>query len=102
MPRTVGLQGHRTGPGARPADDAPDFNLGESVARDLTLGEVLRSGETDIGEFALSYGSSRGQEELRESLAGVLGVGHDNVLVTSGAASAIFLLSLTVGDGGEV
>lgn len=82
-------------------DDEPDFNLGESVARDVTLGEVLRSGEADIGELALSYGSSRGHDELRESLAGLLGVGPDNILVTSGAASAIFLLSLTVGDGGE-
>ncbi len=81
-------------------DEKPMYNLGESVGPDLTVADVLDP-ETlaELGRLALGYGPSAGQERLRLLVAARHGVPADQVLVTSGAAGALFLLGLVYGDG---
>jgi aspartate/methionine/tyrosine aminotransferase len=81
-------------------DEKPLYNLGESVGPDLTVADVLHP-ETlaDLGALGLGYGTSAGGEELRSLIAARHGVLADEVLITTGAASALFLLGLVYGDG---
>lgn len=80
-------------------DETPLYNLGESVCRDLSVGELVgEGGAPRLEQLALSYGPSLGNRELRAGLATAIGVGEDEVLVTAGAASALFLLSLIFAD----
>ncbi len=80
-------------------DDAPRYNLGESMGRDLTVAE-LRPG--DLARVSLGYGRSSGDPALRMLIAARLGVPAEQILVTSGAAAALFLASLLLGDGETV
>jgi aspartate/methionine/tyrosine aminotransferase len=81
-------------------DETPLYNLGESYCRELTLGELLGAdGAERIMRFRLGYGTSAGEPELRRLLAANIGVADDRVLVTAGAASALFLVELLCGDG---
>lgn len=77
-------------------DSAPRYNLGESMGRDLTVAE-LRPG--DLAGVSLGYGTSPGDPALRTLVAARLGVPADQILITSGAAAALFLVSLLQGDG---
>jgi aspartate/methionine/tyrosine aminotransferase len=84
-------------------DEQPLYNLGESTGPDLTVAEVLGpGGPARIGALSLGYGTSAGQPELRALIAARHGVRADHVLITSGAASALFLLELVCGDGDVV
>jgi DNA-binding transcriptional MocR family regulator len=81
-------------------DDTPLYNLGESTCRDLTLEELLGAGDmAGLAELGLGYGTSAGDSALRHLIASAVGVDDDQVLVTAGAASALFLLELLVADG---
>lgn len=80
-------------------DASPDYNLAESTGPDLTVAEV--AGE-DLAKLPLSYGTSTGDPELRALVAANTGVSGHQVLVTTGAVSALFLLGLLFGDDGEI
>lgn len=81
-------------------DEKPLYNLGESVGPDLSVADVLDSEAlAGLGGVTLGYGPSAGQEALRSLVAARHGIGADRVLVTSGAAAALFLLGLLYGDG---
>ncbi|HEX4009030.1 MAG TPA: pyridoxal phosphate-dependent aminotransferase [Solirubrobacteraceae bacterium] len=81
-------------------DEKPLYNLGESVAPDLTVAELLGSaGPADLADVKLGYGTSAGSAELRALVAGRHGIADSQVLITTGAAAALFLVALLVGDG---
>jgi aspartate/methionine/tyrosine aminotransferase len=80
-------------------DEIPQYNLGESYCRELTLGELLSADEfAGLSGVPLGYGSSAGAPELRQLIADRSGVTRDEVLVTAGAASSLFLLGLLFGE----
>lgn len=84
-------------------DEIPLYDLAESTSQDLTIAELLGAdGVAALAERSLGYATSTGDEELRQLLGAHLGVPHDRVLVTSGAAAALFLLGLLFADAGEV
>jgi aspartate/methionine/tyrosine aminotransferase len=80
-------------------DSTPRYNLGESMGRDLTVAEV---GPGDLASVSLGYGTSPGDPALRGLAAARLGVPGDQILITSGAAAALFLAGLVQGDGETV
>lgn len=81
-------------------DERPIYNLGESVGPDLTVADVLDpEALAGLGDVALGYGTSAGGEELRSLIAARHGIPADHVLITNGAAAALFLLGLIYGDG---
>jgi aspartate/methionine/tyrosine aminotransferase len=83
-------------------DETPLYDLGESYCRELTLGELLSADElAGLSQVPLGYGSSAGAPELRQLIADRCGVARDEVLLTTGAASSLFLLGLLFGDAGS-
>ena len=81
-------------------DEKPRYNLGESMALDLTVAGLLGpDGLADLAGVNLGYGTSAGDPELRALLAARLGVADSRVLITGGAAGALFLIGLLCGDG---
>ena len=81
-------------------DEKPRYNLGESVAPDLTVADLLGpAGLPDLAGVNLGYGTSAGSPELRALVAGRHRVGDGQVLITTGAAAALFLAALLAGDG---
>lgn len=83
-------------------DEKPRYNLGESMARDLTVAELLGpAGPEALGSVSLGYGTTAGDPELRALVAARNGVPDDQVLITSGAAAALFLIALLCGGDGE-
>jgi aspartate/methionine/tyrosine aminotransferase len=81
-------------------DGKPGYNLGESMARDQTVAELLGPGGlASLAELSLGYGTSAGDPGLRAVLAARLGIPDDQVLITAGAAGALFLVGLLCGDG---
>jgi aspartate/methionine/tyrosine aminotransferase len=69
-----------------------DINLSESSVTDLRLGEL----ELDLNNIVLLYGDHRGKPELRALISSDLNLNPDDVLITSGAALALFILSTSV------
>jgi aspartate/methionine/tyrosine aminotransferase len=86
-------------------DERPRYNLGESMARDLTVAELLGhagpAGMDGLADASLGYGTSAGDPELRALVAARHGVPDGQVLITSGAAAALFLIALLHGGDGE-
>jgi aspartate/methionine/tyrosine aminotransferase len=81
-------------------DEKPRYNLGESVAPDLTVADLVGpAGLADLAGVSLGYGTSAGSPELRALVAGRHGVTDSQVLITTGAAAALFLVALMAGDG---
>ena len=68
------------------------FNLTESSLRDRPLSD-LGVDLQDFQRLLLAYGDHRGHPGLREEIASLSGVTADQVLVTPGAAGALFLLA---------
>jgi aspartate/methionine/tyrosine aminotransferase len=84
-------------------DEAPRYDLAESYASDLSVAELLGpDGSALLGSIKLGYRTSLGDPGMRALVAGRAGVTPDQVLVTSGASAALFLVALLFGDGGEV
>jgi len=78
-------------------DDSPRYNLGESYGRELDIADLLADGDAAVlGAVALSYATSAGGRELRQLLGAKLGVDADEILITTGAVSALFLLGLVL------
>jgi DNA-binding transcriptional MocR family regulator len=80
-------------------DSTPRYNLGESMGPDLTVAEL---GRADLASVSLGYGTSPGDPDLRMLVGARLGIPGDQVLITSGAAAALFLTSMLQGDGETV
>jgi aspartate/methionine/tyrosine aminotransferase len=81
-------------------DEKPLYSLGESLGPDLMVGEIV--GLASMAAFAevkLGYGSSAGDATLRALVAARHGIPENEVLITTGAAAALFLLALLCGDG---
>lgn len=69
-----------------------DVNLSESSVRDRSLREL----QVDLSDLSLPYGHHFGEPKLRTLIAeqsGANNIGADDVIVTAGAAGALFLLS---------
>jgi aspartate/methionine/tyrosine aminotransferase len=81
-------------------DQSPLYSLGESIGPDLTVTDLLGTeGLAALASVNLSYGTSAGDPALRALVAARLGVPGDQVLITAGAAAALFILVLMCGDG---
>jgi aspartate/methionine/tyrosine aminotransferase len=74
-------------------------NLSESSYTDTFLRDITLP--TDLRDMLLCYGSHRGHEGLREGIAADAGVATDDVLLTVGAAGALFIIATTLLDKGD-
>ena len=72
--------------------DTLRVNLAESSCRDRTFGSL----GLDLDGLVLLYGDHRGNPGLRAGLAAEAGLGAEACLLTTGAAMALFLVSLTL------
>src|ERR1051326_7805072 len=82
-------------------DESPDVNLSESIGPDLSVADVLgQDGLAALAGVSLGYGTSAGHADLRALIAGRLGVPSEQVLLTSGAAEALFLVARLHSDRG--
>lgn len=69
------------------------YNLAESSVRDITLEHI----DIDFKKLVLFYGEHKGIVKLREAILEESKVLHiDDVLVTTGAATALFIVSTTL------
>jgi len=86
------------------------YNLAESSTKQLRLGELLDLAESagDQGvrrrleDLVLTYDETPGSAELRRRLAGLYGVEPDEILVTSGAIEANYLVFRSLLEPGDV
>ncbi|HVY63000.1 MAG TPA: pyridoxal phosphate-dependent aminotransferase, partial [Planctomycetota bacterium] len=74
-------------------------NLAESSVSDQCMGEL----NLDLHRLVLCYGNHVGQLELRERIAADAGPGvsPDDVLVTAGAAAALFIVATSLLERGD-
>lgn len=82
--------------------DRVRVNLAESSLRDRLLADLdLQSG--DLDKILLCYGDHRGEPDLRERIAADSGgvLAADDVLVTVGAAGALFLVATALLGPGD-
>jgi aspartate/methionine/tyrosine aminotransferase len=73
------------------------FNLTESSFRDAVLGDL----DLDLAKLVLCYGDHLGHPGLRGILADEYGVRPDDVLLTVGAAHALFILATSQLEKGD-
>jgi aspartate/methionine/tyrosine aminotransferase len=78
------------------------FNLTESSVRDRSLADL----GIEVGDMLLYYGDHVGNNMFRELIAAQSGgagggVGRDDVLVTAGAAQALFIIATSLLDKGD-
>jgi aspartate/methionine/tyrosine aminotransferase len=69
-------------------------NLAESSMRDRVLGDLRL--DIDLARMAFLYGDHRGHRGFRELLAAEGGADADQVLLTPGAAGALFIVATTL------
>ena len=74
-------------------------NLSESSYTDAFFREV----DTGVGlkDLVLAYGSHQGHEGLRELISDSAGLTRDDVLLTMGAAGALFIIATTLLEKGD-
>ncbi|HET6476131.1 MAG TPA: pyridoxal phosphate-dependent aminotransferase [Thermoleophilia bacterium] len=77
-------------------------NLTESSVRDRSLADL----GIDCGDMLLMYGDHAGNETFRDLVAAqsggeVCGVSRDDVLITAGAAQALFIIATSLLDKGD-
>jgi aspartate/methionine/tyrosine aminotransferase len=66
-----------------------DYDIGESAVKTLDVKDL----DIDLSEVSLRYGYHRGKPELRECIAGQYpGLKEENIIVTTGASEANFLV----------
>jgi len=78
------------------------YNLTESSVRDRSLADL----GIEVGDMLLFYGDHIGNEAFRELIAEQSGgagggVNHDDVLVTAGAAQALFIIATSLLEKGD-
>jgi hypothetical protein len=81
-------------------DVAVRYDLAESTCPPLRLGEL--GDPTALADLSLGYGTTAGDKELRELIGAEASVGAEHVLVTSGAAGAMFLVAQDICPGSVV
>jgi aspartate/methionine/tyrosine aminotransferase len=74
-------------------------NLAESSMRDRVLGDLKLN--VDLEKTILLYGDHRGNPGLRELLAAESGCAASQVLLTPGAAGALFIVSTSLLSAGD-
>jgi aspartate/methionine/tyrosine aminotransferase len=74
--------------------DTIEYNLAESSIRDRSFGDY----NLDLSKTVLAYTEHRGIKPLREAIIFNTSFEVDDVLVTTGAAMALFLISTTLLD----
>lgn len=74
-------------------------NLAESSMRDRVLGDLRL--DVDLGQMILLYGDHRGHPALRALLAAEGGCDPSQVLLTAGAAGALFIVSTSLLSPGD-
>jgi aspartate/methionine/tyrosine aminotransferase len=74
-----------------------DYNLSESSFTDQRLSDL----GININDLVLFYGDHKGKPELRELLADEISLTADDVLITSGAATALFIIATSLLDKGD-
>src|SRR5262245_5297309 len=80
--------------------DAIANNLSESSFADMRLGDL--GVDAEVGGLLLQYGDHLGLPRLRELIAGGdPPLSADDVIVTTGAAAALFAVSTSLLDAGE-
>ena len=73
-------------------DERLEFNLAESTNKDLILNEIWDDEfSTELKQLKLEYGTSQGNEQLREKIGEKLNVDKNQIVITNGAAFGIFL-----------
>jgi aspartate/methionine/tyrosine aminotransferase len=74
-------------------------NLSESSYTDTILRDIRL--DTDLRDLLLSYGSHFGHEGLREGIAAGTQLKKDDVLLTIGAAGALFIIATSLLEKGD-
>jgi aspartate/methionine/tyrosine aminotransferase len=74
-----------------------DCNLSESSFTDQRLSDL----KIDINDIVLLYGDHKGKPELRELLTSEIGLSAEDVLITSGAAMALFIVATSLLNKGD-
>lgn len=83
-------------------DDRLAFNLAESTNKDLVLSEIWDDEfSNQLQQLKLEYGTSKGNEKLREKIGEKLKVTKDQIVITNGAAFGIFLAMLCLCEKGD-
>ena len=83
-------------------DERLELNLAESTNKDLILEEVWdESFSQGLKKLKLEYGTSQGNEELRELISEKLKVEKEHIVITNGAAFGNFLAMLCLCDIGD-
>ena len=78
--------------------DTIRYNLSESSVADRRLGEL----NLKLDDILLCYGDHRGAPDLRGLIAGTgEGLEADDVLVTAGAAGALFIIATSMLEAGD-
>ncbi len=77
--------------------DKIDCNLSESSVTDQKLNDL----GIDLSNITLFYGDHLGLPHLREMISRGAGLSPENVLTTSGAASALFIIATSLLDKGD-
>lgn len=81
--------------------DSARYDLAESVAPYLRLGELLDlSGSDELDDMALGYGMAAGNPRLREVVANRHGVTAEDVVITAGGMHALFLVAFILCEPG--
>jgi aspartate/methionine/tyrosine aminotransferase len=74
-----------------------EFNLSESSYTDQSLSGL----EINIHDLLLLYGDHKGKPALRELIASEVNMHPDDILVTPGAAAALFMVSTSILNKGD-
>jgi aspartate/methionine/tyrosine aminotransferase len=83
-------------------DENLTYNLAESTAQNLQLGELLdHETVNELLGLRLGYGSSRGHAELRKVIAQNLSFDPEAILITSGAGAGLFLAIFLLCNAGD-
>ena len=83
-------------------DERLELNLAESTNKDLIVEEIWdKSFREGLKKLKLEYGTSQGNEELRELISKKLEVEKKNIVVTNGAIFGNFLSILCLCDIGD-
>lgn len=77
------------------------YNLAESSVRDLVLGDIGPDLPGRLSKLVLAYGDHLGLPELRARIADLWTVPVDAVIVTPGAAAALFLVNTSLVRPGD-